>query len=116
MHRELTDLLWIKTLPISFEARHNHRIGGCEGELHLESWGIRYVSEEHGEWQWSPDEILEAKRKDEWNFEIVTSEKDLPVPVLGKSKKYKFKLLDAPLEEQSWNRYQRLMSSGKIGR
>ncbi len=110
LHLEVTDLLWKRTLPISFQARHNHRIGGCNGELILESGGLRYVSEKHGEWRWSFEEILSMDRKDASNFNIETAEKD--VPLLGKSKNYKFKLLDAPLDEESWSRYQRLMSSG----
>jgi hypothetical protein len=113
LHLEVTDLLWKATLPISFQARHNHRIGGCNGELILEGEGIRYVSEKHGDWRWSFEEILSMDREDASQFNIVTAEKD--VPLLGKSKNYKFKLLDGELEEQSWSRYQRLMSAGKSG-
>jgi hypothetical protein len=103
--------LWKETLPLSFTAKHNHRIGHCTGKLSLEEWGIEYRSAEHGLWRWSFNEIRIMERPSQWRLEIETGEVGLLV--MGRAKKYKFELMDAPLEDQAWRRYQRLAEKAK---
>jgi hypothetical protein len=98
--------LWKETLPLSFNAKHNHRIGECTGKLSLTDWGIEYRSTEHGVWRWTFDEIRIMERPSRWRLELETEEMDLLV--MGRAKKYKFEFRDAPLEDQAWRRYQRL--------
>ncbi|HXV65326.1 MAG TPA: protein kinase, partial [Vicinamibacteria bacterium] len=47
LHRLVTDQIWERTLPLIARARHNHRLGGCIGELSLTALGVRFVSSEH---------------------------------------------------------------------
>ena len=98
--------LWKASLPLSFTAKHNHRIGACTGELTLADWGIEYRSKEHGVWRWTFDKIRAMERPSPRRLEIETEEKDLLV--MGRGKKYRFDFQDAPLEDEAWRRYQRL--------
>ena len=104
--QHVDDLKWRKKLPLVFKARHNHRIGGCTGELNLGALAIEYRSEEHGRWRWSFREIRVMERKDSWQLRIETREKD--VLALGKAKSYNFSLLGSPLGDEEWAKYQRV--------
>ena len=42
LHIEVTDQIWGRKLPLSFPVRHNHRFGGCDGELTITTLGIQY--------------------------------------------------------------------------
>ena len=103
MLTDVTDRIWEDNLPLVFQARHNHRLGGCHGELNLTALGVRFHSEAH-DWAWSHDEIRVLEHPDERTLFVETYEKD----VLGlKNKRYKFEL-DRPLDEADWLRYQRI--------
>ena len=95
--------LWKESLPLSFQVRHDHRIGSCRGTLHLASWGIEFRSPEHEVMRWTFDEIRIMERPTIWRFEIATREKDLLI--IGRPKYYNFELIDAPLEVETWRRY-----------
>lgn len=102
---ELDDERWKRAnLPMSFAAKHDHRIGQCEGTLSLEDWGIRYDSEKH-QWRWHLDEIRLMEREDPRHLHVETHDKDLLV--LGKPKRFKFSLASA-LEDDAWDRYRKL--------
>ena len=101
---EVTDRMWEETLPLTFAARHNHRLGSCRGELNLTTLGLRYVSEDH-DWAWSHDEIRILERPNADTLYVETFEKD--VIGLGKNKRYKFKP-DGGLSDADWVRYERL--------
>ena len=101
---EVNDELWKKTLPISIQAKHNHRIGSCTGMLTLAAWGLSYYSEDH-EWRWEFDEIRIMQREGRRVLHVETYEKD--VLGLGKPKNYKFEL-SRSLSDEDWARYQRL--------
>ncbi|GMR22905.1 MAG: hypothetical protein BMS9Abin37_1286 [Acidobacteriota bacterium] len=101
---EVTDRMWEETLPLTFAARHKHRLGSCRGELNLTTLGVRYVSEGH-DWAWSHEEIRVLERPDDATLYVETFEKD--VIGLGKNKRYKFEL-DGSLSEADWVRYERL--------
>ena len=101
---EVTDHMWEENLPLTFAARHNHRLGSCHGELNLTTLGLRYLSEHH-DWAWSHDEIRVLERPDDNTLYVETFEKD--VIGLGKNKRYKF-ALEGGLSEADWVRYERL--------
>ena len=101
---EVTDRIWEEKLPLTFAARHKHRLGGCDGELSLTPLGVRYVSEDH-DWAWSHEHVRVLERPDDETFFVETFEKDLIG--LGKNKRYKFEL-DGGLSEDDWIRYERL--------
>jgi len=101
---EVSDRMWEDNLPLTFAARHNHRLGGCHGELNLTMLGVRYVSEAH-DWAWSHEDIRILERPDDDTFYVETFEKG--VIGLGKNKRYRFEL-DGSLSETDWARYERL--------
>ena len=63
---EVGDEIWKQTLPVSFEARHRHRIGGCSGTLSLAVGSIRFSSDAH-EWEWKLGAIRVVERTDARN-------------------------------------------------
>lgn len=101
---EVKDRIWEENLPLTFDARHNHSLGGCEGELSLTTLGVRYVSDAH-DWAWSHDEIRVLERPDDETFVVETFETSMFG--LGKNKRYKFEL-DGTLSGEDWGRYERL--------
>jgi hypothetical protein len=101
---EVTDRIWEASLPLTFSARHKHRLGSCTGELSLTTLGVRYVSEDH-DWAWSHDEIRVLERPDDDAFFVETFETD--IIALGKNKRYRFEL-DGALSEADWERYERV--------
>jgi hypothetical protein len=95
--------LWTMTLPRSFTARHNHRIGGCQGELSLTRTGLAFRSDDH-DWSWQYDSLVSLDRPDAVNLNIVTSERDL-MGLLSK-KRYKFRL-EVAFSDDDWRFFQR---------
>ena len=100
------DELWKRTLPLSYRAKHNHRLGSCTGTLSLAASGIRYSSKDH-EWSWDFDTIRLMDRDGRRVLNVETYETD--VLGLGKPKNYRFELLRDLLRHEDWMRYQRLM-------
>ena len=105
LYVQVTDQIWEARLPIVMTARHNHRLGSCEGELSLATIGVRFHSEDH-DWAFAKEDIRVLEHPDESTLIVETYEKDLLG--LGKNKRYKFDL-EAPLSEDDWVRYQRLI-------
>ncbi len=101
---EVGDEIWKQTLPVSFEARHRHRIGGCSGTLSLAVGSIRFSSDAH-EWEWKLGAIRVMERTDARNVIVETYEKD--ILGMGKPKRYRLNLTE-PLEPETWRRYQRI--------
>ena len=81
--------IWTTTLPRSFAARHNHRIGGCDGVLSLTYTGLSFRSNDH-EWAWAYDKLIGLDRPDAVNFYVVTSDRDL-LGILS-NKRFTFRL------------------------
>jgi hypothetical protein len=94
-------------LPLTFTARHDHRLGSCTGSLTLHDWGVEYISKKHGEWRWQFDQMFDMWRDNKWSLSLETNEDDM----LGllTSKRYNFTLMSEPLEEEWWKRYRRLL-------
>ncbi len=100
------ELLWRKTLPLTFTVRHSHRIGSCTGNLLLDTAGIEYRSKEHERLRLRFDEIRVMQREDARRLRIETNERD--ALALGKLKSYNFSLVGRPLGDQDWARYRKL--------
>ena len=103
---KVSDKIWEKGLPMSFEAKHNHTFGSCEGSLSLGADELRFESKDHA-WVWNFDEVQDIKRDEPKDLVLETSEKDSLK--LGKSKRYKFALAE-PLADEDWSRYQNLVN------
>jgi serine/threonine protein kinase len=101
---EVDDEIWRQTLPVTFEARHRHRIGGCTGTLRLGAGQILFQSDSH-DWRWELDAIRIMERTDDGGFLLETFEKD--ILGMGKPKRYRFDL-SQPLDSETWTRYERL--------
>ena len=102
---EVRDRAWQARLPLALGARHDHRLGGCEGELSLAALGVRFDSDTHT-WAWSFDEIRVLEHPDVFTIVLETYETD---PLLfGKNKRYRFELYE-PLSSSDWQRYERLL-------
>jgi hypothetical protein len=93
LRERLEERRWEKTLPRTYRARHDHRIGGCDGTVSLTAQGFGYRSSEH-EWFWSFREIIRADRK---------SEREVGVETSGK-KTFNFQLRE-PLGASDWTRF-----------
>jgi serine/threonine-protein kinase len=91
------EALWRKTLPLTFAARHAHRIGGCEGTLVLDASGIEYRSKEHERLRLRFAEIRALERQEPSKLRVETRERD-----------YNFTLTSRPLSDADWARYRRL--------
>jgi serine/threonine-protein kinase len=89
LRARLEHRIWTTTLPRSFAARHNHRIGSCEGVLSMTFTGLSFRSNDH-EWAWAYGELISLDRPDEVNFYVVTSDRDL-LGILSK-KRFTFRL------------------------
>jgi serine/threonine-protein kinase len=94
---ESEELAWKKGLPLSFTAKHSHRIGGCSGRLLLDAWGVEFRSSEHGRWRFRFAEMRALERQDPRKLRIETSERD-----------YNFSLVSRPLGDADWARYRKL--------
>jgi serine/threonine-protein kinase len=91
------EALWRKTLPLTFAARHAHRIGGCEGTLLLDASGIEYRSKEHERLRLRFADIRSLEREEPRKLRVETEERD-----------YNFTLTSRPLSDADWSRYRRL--------
>lgn len=89
LKERLEHRIWTTTLPRSFTARHNHRIGGCEGVLSLTFAGLSFRSKDH-EWAWAYGDLISLDRPDAVNFYVVTTDRDL-LGILSK-KRFTFRL------------------------
>jgi serine/threonine protein kinase len=98
---EAPERLWMKTLPLTFTARHDHRIGGCSGRLLLTESGVEYRSKEHERLRLRFDEIRVMQREDSRRLHVEANER-------GEPKSYNFSLVDRPLGAQDWARYRKL--------
>jgi hypothetical protein len=98
------DEMWKERLPLSFRAKHRHRIGNCIGTLSLERWGIGFSSNDH-QWRWPFDEIRVMERESRTLLKVETFEID--VLGFGKPKNYRFEL-DTPMRDEDWSRSERL--------
>jgi hypothetical protein len=102
--------MWTMTLPRSFTARHNHRMGGCEGELSVTRTGLTYRSNDH-DWSWQYESLVSLDRPDAVNLNIVTSERDL-MGLLSK-KRYKFRL-EVAFGDDDWRFFQRNVLGAEV--
>jgi hypothetical protein len=100
---EAEELRWRKTLPLTFTAKHSHRIGGCSGSLLLDAWGVEFRSSEHPRWRWKFGEIRVLEREDTRRLHIETADR-----APGGAKDYNFSLVGRPLGDQDWARYRKL--------
>jgi serine/threonine protein kinase len=89
--------LFRKTLPLTFTARHSHRIGGCSGSLRLSAWGIEFRSSEHERLRFRFAEIRVLDREDARKLRVETG-----------GREYNFTLVSRPLGDAEWARYRRL--------
>ncbi|HXV65346.1 MAG TPA: hypothetical protein VEK15_31920, partial [Vicinamibacteria bacterium] len=98
------DAIWQSRLPLSFQAAHNHRFGGCNGTLSLDPGGIGFASEDHA-WQWAFGDMLSLERDNRRVLNLKTRESDRLK--LGGGKNYKFQFTN-PIPDDDWARFQRL--------
>ena len=89
LRERLEHRIWTMTLPRSFAARHNHRIGSCDGVLSLTYTGLSFRSNDH-EWAWAYGELISLDRPDAVNLYIVTTDRDL-LGILS-NKRFTFRL------------------------
>jgi serine/threonine protein kinase len=94
--------IWTATLPKTFVARHNHRIGSCEGVLSLTFEGMSFRSNDH-EWAWAYDELISMDRPDAVNFNVVTRDRDL-MGILS-NKRFRFRLEEV-FSDTDWRFFQ----------
>ena len=95
--------LWRKALPLTFTAKHSHRIGGCSGTLVLDAWGVEFRSSEHPRWRFRLGEIRVLEREEPRKLHIETDDK-----APGGAKSYNFSLVGRPLGDADWARYRKL--------
>jgi serine/threonine protein kinase len=96
-----------QTLPLTLEAKHDHRIGSCSGVLTLAVDHIGFASDEHGKWRWSFGEVRGARRASKWKLQVTTNESE--ILRAGSSKHYNFSLLNDGVDDRCWTRYLKLM-------
>ena len=96
LREELAQRFWERTLPLSFNVRHDHALGSCNGVLQLTSSGFFYRSKEH-EWVWSFAEVTETERRDPSRLRIETT----------RHTSYNFRLEERP-QDEDWARHQAL--------
>jgi hypothetical protein len=99
---EAEEQLFRKKLPLTFAAKHSHRIGSCSGSLLLEAWGIEYRSEEHDRLRLRFEEIRVMRREDARRLRVETREQ-------GKDKSYNFSFTGRPPGDADWSRYRKLL-------
>jgi len=103
LQERLERRIWTTTLPKTFNARHNHRIGGCDGVLSLTFDGLSFRSSDH-EWAWAYDELVSMDRPDAVNFNVVTSDRDL-MGILS-NKRFRFRLVEEVFSDTDWRFFQ----------
>jgi len=102
---EAEELLFRKRLPLTFTARHGHRIGSCSGSLRLDAWGVEFRSSEHARWRFKFAEIRVLEREDARKLHIETADS-----ALDGAKSYNFSLVGRALGDADWARYRKLAS------
>jgi hypothetical protein len=95
--------IWTMTLPRSFAARHNHRLGSCEGMLSVTFTGLSFRSKDH-EWSWAYGDLVSLDRPDAVNFYIVTTDRDL-MGILS-NKRFTFRLEEI-FSDDDWRFFQK---------
>jgi serine/threonine-protein kinase len=83
-------------LPLSFSAKHSHRIGSCEGTLSLGPSTIEFRSREHESFRLRLAEVRSLERDGARSLKVETRERT-----------YNFSLA-RPLSDADWTRYRRL--------
>ena len=83
-------------LPLSFSAKHSHRIGGCEGTLALGASTIEFRSSEHERFRFRFAEIRSLERERATSLRVDTADRS-----------YNFSL-NRPLADADWTRYRKL--------
>src|SRR4029453_4676772 len=68
--------LFRKSLPLTFTAKHSHRIGSCTGARRLEDWGVEFRSREHDPWRWRFGEIRALERENARSLHVEAGGKD----------------------------------------
>ena len=91
------DELFRKSLPLTFTAKHSHRIGSCTGSLRLEDWGVEFRSREHDPWRWRFGEIRAVERENARSLHVEAGGKD-----------YNFSFVGKPPTDADWARYRKL--------
>jgi serine/threonine-protein kinase len=89
---------WKKTLPLTFTAKHSHRIGSCSGSLLLGASAVEFRSSAHERWRFRLGDVRVLEREDTRKLRVETKD--------GKS--YNFSLTSRPLGDQDWARYRKL--------
>jgi serine/threonine-protein kinase len=84
------------TLPLSFQAKHSHRIGSCEGTLLLGASTIEFRSKEHERFRFRLAELRSLQRDNARSLKVETPDRS-----------YNFSL-DRPLGDGDWTRYRKL--------
>ena len=89
-------------LPLTFVARHEHRIGHCTGDLFLDKDGIRFHSSRHGRWRFDAGQIeaLRHPRADALAFRAGPEE-------------YTLTFLRPALDEKTFDRYRETLVSAR---
>ncbi len=108
LKERLEHRIWTTTLPRSFAAKHNHRIGNCDGVLSLTFTGLSFRSNDH-EWAWRYEELISIDRPDAVNFNVVTSDRDL-MGILSK-KRFKFRLEEV-FSDDDWRFFRKTVLEG----
>jgi hypothetical protein len=85
-----------ETLPLSFPAKHSHRIGSCEGTLALGASTIEFRSREHESFRFRFAEIRSLERDGARSLKVETADRS-----------YNFSL-NRPLADADWTRYRKL--------
>src|SRR5262245_8581723 len=94
---ETEEVAWRKKLPLTFTAKHSHRIGSCTGTLTLDASGVEFQSSEHSRWRWTFGEIRALERADARSLRLKAADRD-----------YKFSLVGKTLGDAEWARYSKL--------
>ena len=89
--------LFRKSLPLTFTAKHSHRIGSCTGSLRLEDWGVEFRSREHDPWRWPFGSIGALERENARSLHVEAGGKD-----------YNFSFVGKPPTDADWARYRKL--------
>jgi serine/threonine-protein kinase len=85
-----------ETLPLTFPAKHSHRIGSCEGTLTLGASTIEFRSREHESFRFRLAEVRSLERDGARSLKVETRERS-----------YNFSLA-RPLSDADWTRYRKL--------
>ena len=93
---ELAHARWLAKLPLSYSAKHDHKLGSCEGAVTLNLDGIGFTSDAHS-WSWPFAQLARTERRDSKQLRIETTRK----------KKFNFELHD-PIKLVDWSKFMNL--------